>query len=89
MNDECDISISRAGALSSTKVVFPQGAMVWGKTLSGVRKLNEVVVPEGMERICNYLFWACDIENVIVSSSVKEIGTEAFCYCHALRTVVF
>ena len=89
MNDECDISISRAGALSSTKVVFTQGAMIWGNTLSGVRKLSEVVVPEGMEKVYNYLFWACDIESVIVSSSVKEIGTEAFCYCRALRKVVF
>lgn len=51
--------------------------------------MNEIVIPEGVERIGSYWFWESIIERVQIPASVKEIGTEAFSNCPDLRSVEF
>lgn len=48
-----------------------------------------MVIPDGVEKIGNHWFWGCDVEEVTVPASVKEIGTEAFCGCKKLAKVAF
>lgn len=54
-----------------------------------LRKLREVAIPEGAERVGNHWFYNCVVESVTIPASVKSIGTEAFCGCYDLRSVAF
>ena len=46
-------------------------------------------LPDGIETIDNNWFRECEIETLIVPSSVRRFGTHSFAYCEHLREVVF
>ena len=46
-------------------------------------------LPDGIETIDNNWFRECEMEKVIVPSSVRNFGTHSFAYCEHLREVVF
>ena len=54
-----------------------------------LRRIAQVVIPEGTERIGNHWFWGSDVVSVTIPASVAEIGVDAFCKCAKLTTVVF
>ena len=54
----------------------------------GVENVKTVVIPEGVEEICEGAFyWEDSVETVIIPDSVKKIGEFAFYKCSALREV--
>lgn len=67
----------------------PLETVVCGEPLQGLRRLRKLVIPDGLERIGNHWFWNTDIEHVVIPSSVREIGAEAFCHCLGLKRLVF
>ena len=63
--------------------------MVGGVSIQDLRKVKELVIPEGTERIGNYWFCDCAVESVVIPASVKEIGVDAFFKCRNLKKVTF
>ena len=57
--------------------------------ISDWKKLQKVVLPEGLEQIGNMWFKNSTIESVVVPRSVKVIGSLAFMNCEKLATVSF
>ena len=88
MADNCKCCLSHADVPVSARVVLQQ-EMVWGKPLKRLRRLKEVIIPDGIARVGNYWFWGSGIERVEIPASVREIGVEAFCDCKNLRKRVF
>ena len=89
MDDGCTVSLSCTGIPASANVGFLQEMTICGSSLSELRQLKQVTIPDGTERIGNYWFWGSEVENVEISASVREIGIEAFCNCKSMRKVVF
>ena len=54
-----------------------------------LKKLKDVVIPDGVERIGNQWFWGAEVESVKIPASMREIGADAFCGCEKLSEVVF
>lgn len=48
---------------------------------------STLIIPEGCERIGNWVFCECDVEKVVISGSVKSIGTGSFGFCKRLKKV--
>lgn len=46
-----------------------------------------LIIPEGCERIGNWVFSECGVEKVVISGSVKSIGTGSFDFCTRLKEV--
>ena len=46
-------------------------------------------LPEGLETVGKLWFMYGAVEKLVVSSSVRELGTNAFCRCRQLREIVF
>ena len=63
--------------------------MVDGRLLWDLRKLSDVVIPEGIQRIGRYWFSGSGVERITIPASVEEIGEEAFRMCGNLQCVVF
>lgn len=43
---------------------------------------GDIVIPEGVEKICGYAFRSCkNVTNIVLPNTVKEIGDYAFAYC--------
>ena len=51
--------------------------------------MKDVIIPDGIEKIGNYLFWGSDVESVTIPESVKEIGEGTFYECTKLKKVTF
>ena len=84
-----EVNLCNACVPCSTKV-GPLPETVLGNTrIWDLRKLKNVVIPDGVERIGNYLFWGSNIESVTIPASVKEIGEGTFCRCKKLKRVTF
>lgn len=49
---------------------------------------KDVVIPDGVEKICSRAFKGCLLESVVIPDSVKIIGNEAFYACENLKNVV-
>ena len=89
LDDGCAACLSRAYFSSSVDIVLRRETAPLGETLQGLRKVKNVVVPEGVERIGSYWFRGSDVQSVVIPDSVREIGAEAFCACDKLRRVTF
>lgn len=63
--------------------------MVGDKRLGDLRRLREVVIPDGIEKIGDAWFAGSWIQSVTVPASVRTIGTEAFDHCSDLGSVTF
>lgn len=61
---------------------------VFYKYLANVPGKKSYTVPDGVEEIAEYAFcWGKELEEVILSDSVKKIGSGAFAGCTALKRV--
>lgn len=74
---------------SSVKVLSGSQTMVGGQRLWDLRRLRNVVVPDGIGNIGKEWFWGSDIESVTIPASVAKIEDGAFEYCKSLKEVVF
>ena len=79
--EDCDPVLFYASLLPSTIVGPPLDSTVQGVSVWGLRKLRDVVIPEGTEKIGGYWFWGSRIKSVEIPASVTEIGTCAFHGC--------
>ena len=89
VTDDCKVNLSDLLISDSTKIGPLPETMVGGVRVWGLRSCKQVVIPEGTERIGNYWFYGCDIEDIIFPDSVREIGTWAFYKCNKLTSVAF
>ncbi|MBP0979587.1 MAG: leucine-rich repeat domain-containing protein [Oscillospiraceae bacterium] len=53
-----------------------------------IRKINKIVLSDKVEKIAPDAFKYEDIEEVVISGSVKEIGARAFYHCENLKRVI-
>lgn len=71
-----------------TKIEFAKGVTkINAGAFSGLQKVKEVVIPEGVKTIGNRAFYNTLIEKVTLPSTVTTIGDKAFGYCRALKEV--
>lgn len=67
-----------------TKVNIPNVEII-GKQAFYKTKIREIVIPEGVEEICDEAFAYCEyIKKVLLPSTLKRIGNRAFFGCHNL-----
>lgn len=58
------------------------------KVFSGNTNLTAVTLPDGLVEIDNNAFWiCCNLESIIIPSSVNSIGISAFSECKALKDI--
>ena len=69
--------------------VLRKSTKIGDQLLWDLRKLNEISLPNGIERIGKHWFCGCDVSSVTIPPSVKEIEERAFCNCYNLTTIVF
>ena len=55
--------------------------MVGGTYLKKLRRLRDVTIQDGVQKIGEQWFMNSAVESVTVPASVREIGKEAFCRC--------
>ena len=89
VEEGCEASLQSAMVPGHTKVGPQPEAMLGNARIWDLRELRDVVIPGGVERIGNYLFWGSDVESVTVPASVREIGELTFCKCKKLKKVTF
>ena len=73
----------------SITLVLRNDIAVCGGTLSDLRTRKVIELPEGLEAVGSCWFSNCQVEKVVVPTSVKEIGNNAFRACKRLKEVVF
>ena len=79
--DGCEAELLHARVPDSAVVGPPPETLVRGINVWNLRKQKDIVFPEGMQRIGNHWFYGVGVERVEIPASVREIGTDAFCYC--------
>ena len=63
---------------------------MWTPERVGLQEDPRVLrLPDGLEEVGDNWLRECDIETLIVPSSVRKFGVHAFAYCEHLREVVF
>lgn len=87
--DGCEANLCDSEISDTVKVGPLPETMIGNMRIWDLRKLKDVTVPDGAERIGNQWFWRAEIEKITVPVSVQEIGTNAFCECKKLREIVF
>ena len=53
-----------------------------------VRRIEEVILPDTIQYICQKAFSESGIEKIVIPDKVKEIKQSAFAYCYYLKEVV-
>lgn len=73
---------------TGTKLVIP-GTVSWiGTRTFAASNLTEVVLLDGVDRICDGAFAACDsLTRVVIPDSVTHIEQSAFMYCESLYKI--
>ncbi len=73
---------------SLTDVELPNGLKSIGKNAFSYCDLRDVIVPEGVESICNAAFASnTNLETIDLPESVINIGDSAFAFCDALKSI--
>ena len=62
---------------------------VGGQRLRDLRRLKEVIIPEGVQKVGEQWFMNSEIEGVEIPANVEIIEDEAFCNCEKLKRVTF
>ncbi len=73
------------------KNVVPEGIKIIGAgtAYAGSNKMEEILLPEGLEEIGDEAFiYASDLKTINFPSSLKKIGTSAFEDCYGLNNVI-
>ena len=69
---------------------FPQHVKVTPELLGiGQNDLRVLRIPDGLEIVGDRWFTCSNMEKVIIPSSVRTLGDNAFSFCRKLREVVF
>ena len=69
-------------------IILPaRSTMVGNKFLWDLRKLRDVVIPEGVQEIGEQWFRDTEVESVIIPASAKKIGNWAFWACTRLKNI--
>lgn len=89
MKDGCNADLSELKIPDSTKIGPPPETLAGSMRAWDLRKLRNVVIPEGAEKIGSCWFWRTDVESVEISGSVREIGANAFFSCEKLEMLTF
>ena len=81
------------GAFSGTnikKAIFISDYQeLFGQIFHNCVNLEEVVLPNSLERIPEYMFYGCvALKNITFGENVKEVGERAFSSCESLKEVV-
>ena len=64
-----------------TNINLPIGSKLGEWCFSGCEKIQDIILPEGLEIIPNYCFFQSSLTSVSIPSSVKIIKNNAFCQC--------
>ena len=75
--------------LDDSAAILPVGTTVGGMPLIDLRRLREVVLPEGVEEVGGQWFKNTGLESVSLPASVRVVAREAFYNCRSLKRVVF
>lgn len=62
---------------NSVEILLTRQREIYAQLLE-LRKLKDVVIPEGFQEIGDQWFWNTEIESVEVPTSVTTIGRQAF-----------
>lgn len=89
IEDDCEADLFSAAVPDSAIVGPLLDAMVGNVKIWDLRMQRDIVLPEGIKKICNYWFYRTNVKSVMVPASVKEIGNGAFCKCKKLKSVIF
>lgn len=73
----------------SSVAILKKHTMVGDISLWELRKLKDVIIPDGVQKIGEQWFMNSGIESVAISASVELIEKEAFCRCPRLQRVEF
>ena len=87
VGEDCAVDVRKY--VDDSVTVWPTGTMVGDKLLRDLRGQKHLVIPEGLQKIGEKLFWYSDIESVTIPVSITTIEEEAFTGCESLREVVF
>ena len=58
-----------------------------GELYFNKKLVKDLVIPEGVTQIKDWVFYSTDIETVIISNTVKSIGSSAFSNCYNIKEV--
>ena len=92
LSDNDDVIITKYTG-SDTEVIIPEDFNGYAVTeiANGAFRssaVTSVTLPSSVEKIENYAFYSCrNLATVNFNDGLKEIGTEAFAYCYALKSV--
>jgi len=74
------------------KVIIQDGSKlktIDSSAFASCSSLEDINLPEGLERIGDNAFEHTELNEIIIPSSVKSIGEYSFSCCHSLREVAF
>lgn len=78
--------------LYPAEVIFEEGSrlrILGESTFDECICLKKISLPDGLEKIGRRCFSRTALEELVIPASVKEIGAEAFWYCHGLKSISF
>lgn len=70
-------------------ILQTRSTMVGNKFLWDLRRLKDIVIPDGAQEIGEYWFKSVEAKSVTIPASVTVIGKRAFCGCKQLKCVTF
>lgn len=62
---------------------------IGGSAFKNCNNLKNIRLPEGLECIGNSCFYKCNLNEIVIPSSVLVIGDDAFAFCVDLKKVTF
>lgn len=89
VEDGCEASLSQSKVPGFARITLPPETMAGDIRALGLNTLQNVVIPNGVERVGNHWFWYHCVKRVEIPASVREIGADAFCHCRHLEHVTF
>ena len=78
MEDGCEASLSDTGIVGAVQVSPVPETMMENTRVWDLRRLKDIIIPEGVKRVGSQWFWESEVESVEIPASVVEIGTDAF-----------
>lgn len=87
VEEGCTINIRKC--VKESTDILPTQAMANRQSLRNLRRLREVTIPEGIEKIGEKWFKDTEVVKMTISASVMVIENMALYNCKSLREVVF
>ena len=86
---EDDFALDLANVVRSSVKILSRLARVGDQLLLDIRKIKQVIMPDGAGEVGDHWFWGSQIGSITVPASVKKFGTGAFDGCWNLKSVIF